>query len=112
MGSGLLRLWVIDSSGSRRIPTFRLKNGSWSIAVENLNRLQETKKESFKEAASSRIMIFNHCHSTEIDQEPQKPSNLHAIYHQRKAQVGYQWTYQMTWQYVVEVPGPVEQVYQ
>jgi hypothetical protein len=41
--------------------------------VENLNRCQELKKKSSKEAASSHIIAFNHCRSTGIEQDPLLP---------------------------------------
>jgi len=55
---------------SHRLPTLRLKLGSCSIEVENLNGSQTTQKESSKEAASFYIMVFNLCRSTEFEQDP------------------------------------------
>jgi murein L,D-transpeptidase YafK len=79
--SGFLRQPKHDSQHSRRIPTFRLKKGSCSLSVENLNRSQETKRKGSKEADLSHTLAFHHCRSTESDQDPQKSSNIRAIYH-------------------------------
>ena len=57
------------------------QNGSCSFPVENLNRSQGTKRKRSKEADSSPIIVFKHISSTESEQDPQKSSNIHAIYH-------------------------------
>src|SRR6266705_6931972 len=71
----------VASHVSRRFPTSHLKNGSCSFPVENLNRSQGTKRKRSKEADSSPIIVFKHISSTESEQDPQKSSNIHAIYH-------------------------------
>jgi hypothetical protein len=49
--------------------------------VEKLNRSQETTRESSKEAASSRIMVFYHYRSTESEQDLQLPPIKHPVFH-------------------------------
>src|SRR5436190_5675181 len=71
----------VASHVSRRFPTIHLKNGSCSFPVENLNRSQGTKRKRSKEADSSPIIVFKHISSTEIEQDPQKPSAFQFIHH-------------------------------
>src|SRR5215469_9571143 len=71
--------WTPDHS-LRRLITRCLKTGSWSLSVENLNRSQETKRKSSKEADPSYIIAFNPCRSTESDQDPQNLTTLRLIY--------------------------------
>jgi hypothetical protein len=77
--SFLERMYQVASTG--QVCRFQGKNGSGSLSVENLNRSQETKRKSSKEADPSYIIAFNPCRSTESDQDPQKSSRFQVIYY-------------------------------
>jgi hypothetical protein len=49
--------------------------------VENLNRSQDTKRKSTKEADPSYIIAFNPCRSTESEQDPENLLALRLTYH-------------------------------